>query len=164
MTTDKPHTDAVVSSLSYYLSPEKHEVYFFVGLTLPRVGVQKFRFTADRYMARYEDGQRLTDWRTRFHGTMPAGVGEKTMRIVRDEAARLFPLWVASDDFAPEYATAATNYVVRTIRDNSRHSLAYGREALAAYREVISPNNVARISQAIDHMESAQNLLAEAAL
>jgi len=164
MTTDKPHTDAVVSSLSYYLSPEKHEVYFFVALTLPRVGMQQFYFVADRYMARYEDGQRLTDWRTRFEGTMPVGVGEKTMRIVRDEAARLFPLWVASDNFAPVYATAATNYVVRTVRDNSRHSLAYGREALAAYREVMSPEDVARISQAIDHMESAQNLLAEAAL
>ena len=162
MTTDKPHTDAVVSSLSYYLSPEKHEVYFFVALTLPRVGVQQFRFVADRYMARYEDGQRLTDWRTRFEGDMPVGVGEKTMRIVRDEADRLFPLWVASDNFAPAYATAATNYVVRTVRE--RYTLAYNREALAAYREVMLPEDVARISQAIDHMESAQNLLAEAAL
>ena len=164
MTTDKPHTDAAVSSFSYYLSPEKHEVYFSVTLTLSRVGVQTFRFAADRYMARYEDGQRLTDWRTRFHGTMPAGVGEKTMAIVRNEADRLFPLWVASDNFAPEYATAATNYVVRTVRESSRYSLAYGREALAAYREVISPKNVARISQAINNMESAQNLLAEAAV
>jgi len=164
MTTDKPNTDATVSSFSYYLSPEKHEVYFSVTLTLSRVGVQTFRFAADRYMARYEDGQRLTDWRTRFYGTMPAGVGEKTMAIVRNEADRLFPLWVASDNFAPEYATAATNYVVRTVRDASRYSLAYGREALAAYREVMLPEDVARISQAINHMESAQNLLAEPAL
>ena len=160
--TKKP--EATLEVQSYWLKPEKEEVYFDVTLSLPRVGIQKLRFIADRYLAYYEDGQRLTDWRTRSSGGAPAGVGEKTMRIVRDEAARLFPLWVASDDFAPEYATAATNYVVRTIRDNSRHSLAYGREALAAYREVISPKNVARISQAIDNMESAQNLLAEAAV
>jgi len=161
-TTYKPNTDATASSLSYYLTPEKHEVYFSVTLTLPRVGVQQFRFVADRYMARYEDGQRLTDWRTRFEGTVPAGVGDKTMAIVRNEAERVFPLLVASDDFAPAYAAAATNYVVRTVRDASRYSLAYGREALAAYREAMSPENVARISQAIDNMESAQNLLNEA--
>ena len=161
-TTYKPNTDATASSLSYYLTPEKHEVYFSVTLTLPRVGVQQFRFVADRYMARYEDGQRLTDWRTRFEGTVPAGVGDKTMAIVRNEAERVFPLLVASDDFAPAYAAAATNYVVRTVRDASRYSLAYGREALAAYREAMSPENVARISQAINNMESAQNLLNEA--
>ena len=152
-------TEATLEVQSYWLKPEKEEVYFDVTLSLPRVGIQKLRFIADRYLAYYEDGQRLTDWRTRWSGGAPAGVGEKTMRVVRDEAARLFPLWLESDKFTSLHVKAATNY---TAREVSSYSLTRGLEAFEQYRGVIATENVVRISQALDHIKIAQSLLQEA--
>ena len=155
--TKKP--EATLEVQSYWLKPEKEEVYFDVTLSLPRVGIQKLRFIADRYLAYYEDGQRLTDWRTRSSGGAPAGVGEKTLPLARDEARRLYALWLESDEFASLRVKAATEY---TAREVSSYSLTRGREAFKQYRDVIATENVVRISQALDHIKIAQGLLQEA--